>query len=105
MSVKGKVKRLNREVKDLNDEIEYLEYKMECDRKEHREEKEMLESLIKFFVVNQVGKPAPGGVQIEKQYVDKLESLNVKVYYELENKAYVINLKEVNENAKNEEFI
>lgn len=66
----------------------------------HEEEKKMLENLIKFFVVNQVGKPAPGGVHIEKQYIDKLDNLDVRVYYELENKAYVINLKEVNDGRK-----
>lgn len=97
MSVKGKVKRLNRWIEYLNDKIERLSYSMELEREQHNREKEMLESLIKFFVVNQVGKLAPGGVHIEKQYVDKLDNLDVKVYYELENKAYVINLKEVND--------
>ena len=97
MSVKGKVKRLNRWIKYLNDKIERLSYSMDLEREQHNKEKEMLENLIKFFVVNQVGKPAPGGVHIEKQYVDKLYNLDVRIYYELENKAYVINLKEVND--------
>lgn len=95
MSVKGKVKRLNRQIEDLNEYIEDLEYARELDKKRHEDEKKELENLIKFFVVNQVGKPAPGGVHIENQYIDKLNNLDADVWYEVENHAYVIKLKEV----------
>ena len=57
-------------------------------------DKAMLEKLIKFFVVNQVGKPEPGGVHIDEEHIDKLDSMNVDIWYEAENKAYVIKLKE-----------
>lgn len=101
MSVKGKVKRLNREIDDLNDHISYLADKLASEEVQHEKEKEMLESLIKFFVVNQVGKPAAGGVHIEKQYVDKVNSLDIDIFYELENRAYVIELKEVKDEKTN----
>lgn len=93
MSVKGKVKRLNREIKDLNDEIELSRKRHQRDVARYEENKEMLESLIKFFVVNQVGTPAAGGVHIEKQYVDKVDHMEVYINYELENNAYVIKLR------------
>ena len=97
MSVKGKVKRLNRKVEELNSQIEELSYEMECNNYQHKCEKEMLENLIKFFVDNQVGKPAEGGVHIEKQYVNKLDHLNVDVWYDIDYNAYVIELKEKEE--------
>lgn len=93
MSVKGKVKRLNKEVKELTYEIESNQKRYVRDKARYEENKKMLESLIKFFVVNQVGKPADGGVHIERQYVDKLDSLDVDIWYELENDAYVIKLR------------
>lgn len=95
MSVKGKVKRLNREIKSLEYILENSIKRHERDKARYERDKEMLESLIKFFVVNQVGKPAAGGVHIERRYVDKLDSLEVNVNYEPENDAYVITLREV----------
>ena len=97
MSVKGKVKRLNREVEYLNSQIDFLLRTMKHDRFQHEHEKAMFENLIKFFVVNQVGKPAEGGVHIDRDHIDKLDSLGVNVWYDFENEAYVIKLKEVND--------
>lgn len=105
MSVKGKVKRLNKQLNDLNYDLKITKRIMENNQIRYMEEKEMLESLIKFFVNNQVGDPAEGGVHIEKKYVDKLDSLGIDIWYELENNAYVIKYKEVNANEENEEFI
>lgn len=92
MSVKGKIKRLNREIKDLNDQLELSRKRHIRDKKQYEQNKQMLESLIKFFVVNQVGKPADGGVHIERKYVAELDSLGINIWYETENKAYVIKL-------------
>lgn len=97
MSVKGKVKRLNREV-------EYLKHINEFDQECHKREITMLENIIKFFVMNQVGEPADGGVHIEEQYVDKFDNLEINIWYEPENKAYVIKFKD-EENIKLEESL
>lgn len=97
MSVKGKVKRLNWEVKYLNDRIADLEYIIDVNKTQYEDDKNMLENLIKFFVVNQVGKPAAGGVHIDKCYIDKLNDLKIDVQYEIDCRAYVIRLREVSD--------
>lgn len=94
MSVKGKVKRLNRHIEDLNDQIKDLEYARFLEQFRYKRERKELENLIMFFVTNQVGKPAEGGVHIERQYVEKFENLDVDIWYEVENHAYVIKFKE-----------
>ena len=95
MSVKNKVKRLNRYIEELNEEIKDLEYARELEQFRHKRERKELENLIMFFVENQVGKPAEGGVHIERQYVEKFDRLDVDIWFELENDAYVIKFKEV----------
>ena len=94
MSVKKKVKRLNREVEYLNNKIEELKYDRELDKRIYERERKELENLIMFFVTNQVDKPAEGGIHIERQYVEKFEHLDVDIWYEVENHAYVIKFKE-----------
>ena len=87
MSVKGKIKRLNREVEYLNKHIDRLNF-------DYLHTIDMLENLIKFFVMNQVGRPADGGVQIGDQYIDKVRPLEIKIWYESYNKAFIIKLEE-----------
>ena len=94
MSVKGKVKRLNRHIEDLNDQIEDLEYARFLEQFRYKRERKELENLIMFFVTNQVDKPAEGGVQIDRFHVEKFENLDVDIWYEVENDAYVIKFKE-----------
>lgn len=81
MSVKGKIKRLNRELEEMRrkniiqaDRILYLE--------EHREDKtpreEMLENIIKFALTNHIGN-LRGGMMIEASSIDKMQQLKLKI--------------------------
>ena len=101
MSVKKKVKRLNRWVEYLNEKLNDTKCEMTSQQLQHARREEELENLIKFFVINQVGKHAEGGVHIDKEYIDKIKSLGVDIWYEVENDAYVIKFKEVDEIWKN----
>ena len=95
MSVKKKIKRLNRWVEYLEEELERTRRSMKHEQWRHEKREEELENLIKFFVINQVGKHAEGGVHIDKEYIDKIKSLGVDIWYEDYNGAYVIKFKEV----------
>ena len=95
MSVKGKVKRLNKKIKESYSQIACLEYTIDAEKVKYERERTTLRNLIKFFVTNQVDDLAEGGVQIDREYVDKLKDMDVNIWYDIDYNAYVIKLKEV----------
>lgn len=102
MSVKGKVKRLNKKIKDLKEELQT--YQLSNDRLRNKNDKlkteleeqkadkqytEQLENILKFAITNHIGN-LRGGMQIERYGIDKMQDLRLSIDYMLENNSYII---------------
>lgn len=95
MSVKGKVKRLNKEIIKLQDELETerlsnSRLRQKLDEKEQSVRYiEQLENILKFALTNHIGN-LRGGMQIERYGIDKMQDLRLSIDYMLENNSYII---------------
>lgn len=89
MSVKNKVKRLNRELERLNQEIIKLNKTNKTLENKKIRDKELLENIIKFAITNQVG-GIRGGMQIEKYGIDKMQDLHLSIDYEPMTNSYLL---------------
>lgn len=95
MSVKGKVKRLNKEIIKLKDELETETLSNRRLRQRLDEEKQFsdyvrqLENIVKFVLTNQIGN-LRGGMQIERYGIDKMQNLRLSIDYVPENNSYII---------------
>ena len=95
MSVKGKVKRLNKEIIKLKDELETETLSNRRLRQRLDEEKQFidyvrqLENIVKFALTKQIGN-LRGGMQIERYGIDKMENLRLTVDYEPQFNSYII---------------
>ena len=84
MSVKGKVKRLNKEIIKLKDELETETLSNRRLRQRLDEEKQFsdyvrqLENIVKFALTNQIGN-LRGGMQIERYGIDKMQNLRLSI--------------------------
>lgn len=89
MSVKGKVKRLNKKIEEMQDELQiyklsnsrlrdkadWLKIGLE-NRMENKQYTETLENIVKFAITNHVGS-LRGGIQIERYGIEKMQDLNL----------------------------
>lgn len=102
MSVKGKVKRLNKEIIKLRDELdtERLSNKrmrnksdrLKIELEEQKADKkyiEQLENILKFALTNHIGN-LRGGMQIQRYGIDKMQDLRLSIDYMPENNSYII---------------
>ena len=95
MSVKGKIKLLNRQVEKLKSEVKELErlknnYKRITEDYIDLEEKNKIyENIIKFSITNHIGN-LRGGIQIERYEIDKMQNLKLDVNYQTEINSYII---------------
>ena len=102
MSVKNKVKRCNKEIKRLQEELEIhqlsnnrLKDKNDRLKIELEEEKadeqyiKQLENIVKFTLTNHIGN-LRGGMRIERYGIDKMKDLRLTIDYEPEFNSYVI---------------
>lgn len=95
MSVKAKVKRLNKEIIKLKDELETETLSNRRLRQRLDEEKQFsdyvrqLENIVKFALTNQIGN-LRGGMQIERYGIDKMQNLRLSIDYVPENNSYII---------------
>ena len=95
MSVKGKVKRLNKEIIKLKDELETETLSNRRLRQRLDEEKQFsdyvrqLENIVKFALTNQIGN-LRGGMQIERYGIDKMQDLRLSIDYQPEFNSYII---------------
>ena len=95
MSVKSKVKRCNKEIIRLQDELETE--RLSNNRLRQRLDKEnqskvyieQLENILKFAVTNQIG-GMRGGMQIERYGIDKMKNLKLSIDYEFQYNSYII---------------
>lgn len=95
MSVKAKVKRLNKEIIKLKDELETETLSNRRLRQRLDEEKQFsdyvrqLENIVKFALTNQIGN-LRGGMLIERYGIDKMQNLRLSIDYVPENNSYII---------------
>lgn len=91
MSVKSKVKRCNKEIKRLEDELET--YKLSNLRLRQKLDgqidNKLLENIVKFAITNQIG-GLYGGMQIERIGIDKMQDLKLKIEYKPEFDSYIM---------------
>lgn len=102
MSVKGKVKRLNKKIEELQDELQtyklsnsrirdkanWLKIELE-NQMEINQYTETLENIVKFAITNQIGS-LKGGIQIERYGIEKMQDLNLRIEYLPEFNCYII---------------
>lgn len=95
MSVKGKVKRLNRQIKNLQEELQTCQLsnsrlKTELEgQKAYNQYTEQLENILKFAITNHIGN-LRGGMQIERYGIDKMQNLRLSIDYQPEFNSYII---------------
>lgn len=95
MSVKGKVKRLNKELIKLRDDLETERLSNRRLRQKLDKQAEFsvytrqLENIVKFAVTNHIGN-LRGGMQIEKCEIDKMQDLRLSIDYQSVYNSYTI---------------
>lgn len=96
MSVKGKVKRLNKQIKNLQEELQKyqlfnnsLKLKLLEEQKADKQYTEQLENIVKFALTNHIGN-LRGGMQIDRYGIDKMQDLRLSIDYEPMLNTYVI---------------
>lgn len=92
MSVKGKIKRLNQQLKESKDELET--YKLSNSRLREKLDSQIdnrtLENIIKFAITNHVGN-LRAGIMIDTVAIDKMKDLRLLIDRDDEcGRAYVI---------------
>lgn len=95
MSIKSKVKRCNKEIIRLQDELETE--RLSNSRLRQRLDKEnqskiyieQLENILKFAITNHIGN-LRGGMQIERYGIDKMQNLRLDIDYQPEINSYII---------------
>lgn len=78
MSVKGKVKRCNKEIKRLQEELEtyQLSNSRLRERLDSQINNETLENIVKFAITNQVG-GLKAGMMIDAPVIDKMKDVRL----------------------------
>lgn len=102
MSVKGKVKRLNRQIENLQEELQTYQLsnsrlrnkndRLKTELEEQKADKqytEQLENILKFAITNHIGN-LRGGMQIERYGIDKMQDLRLSIDYQPEFNSYII---------------
>lgn len=92
MSVKGKIKRLNQQLKESKDELET--YKLSNSRLREKldsqKDNKILENIIKFALTNHIGN-LRGGMMIDATSIDKMKDLRLLIDRDNEcGRAYII---------------
>ena len=91
MSVKSKVKRCNKEIRRLEEELETYELSNQRLREKlsSQNNDELLENIVKFALTNHIG-GLTGGMSIERRGIDKMQDLKLKIEYEPEFNSYIM---------------
>lgn len=89
MSVKSKVKRLNRKIAELEQEIDSLEKMHSQEKKMNSGNVQLYENIIKFALTKHIGRlRLRCGMLIDKNGVDKMSELNLDIEYNCMENAY-----------------
>ena len=102
MSVKGKVKKLNKKIENLQEELQTYQLsnsrlrnkndRLKTELEEQKADKqytEQLENILKFAITNHIGN-IRGGMQIERYGIDKMQDLRLSIDYQPEFNSYII---------------
>lgn len=89
MSVKSKVRRCNKEIERLKEELETERLSNRRLRSKLDNGNELLENIVKFAVTNQVG-GLRAGMMIDRNTIDKMRDLRLHVEYSHIENAYKI---------------
>ena len=102
MSVKGKVKKLNKKIENLQEELQTYQLsnsrlrdksdRLKIELEEQKADKqytEQLENILKFAITNHIGN-LRGGMQIERYGIDKMQDLRLSINYQPEFNSYII---------------
>lgn len=90
MSVKGKVKRCNLEIKRLRDKLQASEFENNRLRYKQDTDNKTLENIVKFAVTQQIG-GLRGGISIDAMGIDKMNDLRLSIDKNYEyGQAYII---------------
>ena len=102
MSVKGKVKKLNKKIKNLQEELQTYQLsnsrlrnkndrlKTELEgQKADKQYTEILKNIVKFAITNHI-RNLRGGMQIERYGIDKMQNLRLSIDYQPEFNSYTI---------------
>ncbi len=90
MSVKGKVKRCNAEIKRLRDKLQASEFENNRLRYKQDTDNKTLENIVKFAVTQQIG-GLRGGISIDAMGIDKMNDLRLSIDRNYEyGQAYII---------------
>ena len=102
MSVKGKVKRLNKQIKNLQEELQTYQLsnnrlknktdRLKVELEEQKADKqytEQLENIVKFALTNHIGN-LRGGMQIDRYGIDKMQDLRLNIDYSHIDNSYII---------------
>lgn len=91
MSVKSKVKRCNKEIKRLEDELQTTQLSNSRLREKinNQVNNKQLENIIKFALTNHIG-GLEGGMRIERIGIDKMQDLKLNIEYEPMFNSYII---------------
>lgn len=102
MSVKGKIKRLNKKIEDLQEELQTYQLsnsrlrnksdKLKIELEEQKADKqytEQLENILKFAITNHIGN-LRCRMQIERYGIDKMQDLRLSIDYQPEFNSYII---------------
>ena len=102
MSVKGKVKKLNKKIENLQEELQTYQLsnsrlrnkndRLKTELEEQKADKqytEQLENILKFAITNHIGN-LRGGMQIKRYGIDKMQDLRLSIDYQPEFNSYII---------------
>jgi predicted nuclease with TOPRIM domain len=99
MSAKGKVKRLNKEIDNLQKELQTCQLsnsrlrnkndRLNIELEGQKAVIEELENILKFAITNHIGN-LRGGMQIERYGIDKMQNLRLSIDYQPEFNSYII---------------
>lgn len=95
MSVKGKVKKLNKKIENLQEELQTCQLsnsrlKTELEgQKADKQYTKQLENILKFAITNHIGNLRVG-MQIERYGIDKMQDLRLSIDYQPEFNSYII---------------
>lgn len=91
MSVKGKVKKCNKRISQLEEEINDLKTKLLNKQIENSSKEQLYENIIKFAITNQIGN-LKGGMMIDYFGIDKMKDLKLSIESNPMEHAYIMRL-------------
>ena len=89
MTVKGKVKRPNNRIGQLEKEINDLKSRLFNKQMENSSKEQLYENIIKFAITNQIGN-LKGGMMIDFFDIDKLKDLKLSIESNPREHAYIM---------------